>query len=87
MTDVSVVEDRNKYPVHENETSEEVQLCPPRSYQWIWTPRDINPVKSQELHPQPSIHSKELVDYDIIRSDPAYQGEHRQRGEKVSYKW
>jgi len=35
MTDIGVVEDRNQYPVHENETSEQVQLCPPRSYQWI----------------------------------------------------
>ena len=29
MTDVGVVEDRNQYPVHEDEASEEIQLKSP----------------------------------------------------------
>ena len=86
MTDVGVVEDRNQYPVEENEATEEIHLRPPGSCQRICNPRDLSPVKCQNPHPQPSVDPEELIDYDVIRSDPAYPGEHRQCGEQVSYK-
>jgi hypothetical protein len=65
------IEYRDEKPVEENDGEANVGSCPP------WTEKrgavvgDLTPVEGYETHIEAMSNTEQLIDLDIIRSDPA----------------
>ena len=55
-----------------------------RCDQWIKKGGNHCPIKGEDAHAQPRVHSKQSVDNNIFGSNPAYPIEHTQSCEKVT---
>jgi hypothetical protein len=75
ITHIGIIEHWSQNPVEKYKPNENMYFCPPGYHQRAPNPSDLYPVKGYNAHAQPSINTEELVDGNIGRPYPAYEGE------------
>ena len=67
------VENREENPVEEDDGEASVCSSPPWADEWrAIEGSNLTPVEGHETHAEAMSNTEQLVDLDIIRSDPAY---------------
>jgi hypothetical protein len=80
----SHIENREEKPVEEDDGEANVHSSPPRDDEGrAIEGGDLTPVESYETHWQALINTKQLVDLDIVRSNPAHPWKLGKCGEEV----
>lgn len=78
--------DRCHDPEEYYEACDDVCFCPPRGSKW--TNADIgnlSPIEGNETHSETTLVTEQLVDDDVLWSDPAHPGEVAERLEKITW--
>jgi hypothetical protein len=78
------VENREENPVEENDGEASVCSRPPWGDEWrVIKGSNLTPVEGHDTHAEAMSNTEQLVDLDIIRSDPAYPRKVGESREKV----